>query len=128
MKGLGTWTSKVVLPVGPGTGYLCSQAVPAFRVVLFMVCMGREMCFHGSKCLPGVLKTLSLKVLRTVFTTLFHFSKFNGISCPPWILKGFYPFRFMNEKRLNNFPSMLDALAKTLLLKNVVVIFFKLRR
>lgn len=88
-----------------------------------MACMCREMCFHGSKCLPGVLKTLSLKVLRTVFTTLFHFSKFNGISCPPWILKGFYPFRFMNEKRLNNFPSMLDALAKTLLLKNVVVIF-----
>lgn len=52
MKGVGTRTSEVVLPMGLGARDLCGQAVLAFGIVLVMACMCQEMCIRGSKCLP----------------------------------------------------------------------------
>lgn len=58
----------------------------------------KKCVFMGLNVYLESRKHSSLKVLHTVFTTLFHLPKFKQIASPPWILKGFYPLHFMNEK------------------------------
>lgn len=63
-------SSREVLLVGLGARHLCGQVVVAFGIVVFMACKCHGMYYRGSKCLPGVLKTLYFKkYLNTIFTT-----------------------------------------------------------